>query len=461
MSLRFAEADPAAIPLHLVTAAGLASFREGQAPAARRWLDSTGFKAEDGLVRFVPNADGGVALVAVGVKEALDTWSLAGLATSLPPGTYVLAAEPEADMADRLALGWALGTYTYTRYKKGSDQPTPLLVWPKAADREAVKRLARWTGFARDLITTPTEGMGPAELAEAALAVAKEFGARSEVIVGQALLDRNYPLVHAVGRAAAREPRLIDLTWGDPGHPKVTLVGKGVCFDSGGLDIKPADGMLMMKKDMGGAAIMLALAGAVMQAGLPVRLRVLIPAVENAISGTAFRPGDVYRSRKGLTVEIGNTDAEGRLILADALAEADSEAPDLLIDAATLTGAARVALGVDLPALFCDDDALAADLARIGTAVDDPLWRMPLHKPYRRMLDSPIADMNNVSRGGFAGAVTAAIFLKEFVGKSKAWAHLDLYAWNAEKKPGRPVGGEAMMLRNLHAYLVERFGKAG
>jgi len=460
VGLRFAESDSAAVPLHLVTPAGLAEFRAARTPGVQAWLDATGFKGEEGTVCFVPGADGGVALVAAGMKEPLDTWSLAGLATALPTGTYALAEEPEPHLAERLALGWALGTYRYIRYRKGSEQSAPILVWPKAVDRDAVARLARWTAFARDLITTPSEGMGPAELAEAALAVAEEFGARSEVIVGQALLDRNYPLVHAVGRAAAREPRLIDLVWGDASHPKVTLVGKGVCFDSGGLDIKPADGMLMMKKDMGGAAVMLALAGALMQAKLPIRLRVLIPAVENAISGTAFRPGDVFRSRKGLTVEIGNTDAEGRLILADALAEADSEAPDVLVDAATLTGAARVALGPDLPALFTDDDALAADLARIGASIDDPLWRMPLHKPYRKMLDSPIADLNNVSRGGFAGAVTAAIFLREFVGKSKAWAHLDLYAWNAEKRPGRPVGGEAMMLRNLHAYLVGRFRPA-
>jgi leucyl aminopeptidase len=427
VKLRLVDSAASAVPLHLVAADRLAAFKAGQPAETVRWLDATGFKAEAGSMAVVPGPGGRLGAVVLGVREPLETW--------------------------------ALGGYRFDRFRKAEDKPKPDLVWPAKADRGAVERQARWIAFGRDLISTPTEAMGPADLAAAAKAVADEFGATFTTVVGQALLDQNYPLIHAVGRAASREPRLIDLTWGDPSHPKVTLVGKGVCFDSGGLDIKPADGMLLMKKDMGGAAIMLSLAGALMQAKLPIRLRLLIPAVENAISGDAFRPGDIYKSRKGITVEIGNTDAEGRLILADALAEADAEAPVLLIDAATLTGAARVALGPDLPALFTDDDRLAADLAKAGTEVDDPLWRMPVHKPYRRMLDSPIADINNVSRGGFAGAVTAAVFLGEFVGKAKAWAHLDVFAWNTEKRPGRPVGGEAMLLRCLYAYLVQRFGR--
>lgn len=458
MKLRLVEPAGSATPIHLVSTDTLAAFKAGQPAEVTQWLDATAFRAEAGSVSLVPAAGGSFACAVLGTPKAPDTWTLAGAAADLPPGTYRLASEPEAGLADRLALGWALGSWRFDRFRKPDEKPKPDLVWPKAADRAAVERLARWIAFARELISTPTEAMGPAELAAAAKGVAEEFGARFSTIVGQALLDQNYPLIHAVGRASAREPRLIDLTWGDPSHPKVTLVGKGVCFDSGGLDIKSADGMLLMKKDMGGAAIMLGLTGAIMQAGLKVRLRVLIPAVENAISGTAFRPGDIFESRKGITVEIGNTDAEGRLILADALAEADSEAPELLIDAATLTGAARVALGPELPALFTNDDALATDLARIGAQIDDPLWRMPLHKPYRKLLDSPIADINNTGRGGFAGAITAAVFLSEFVGKAKAWAHLDVYAWNAEKRPGRPVGGEAMMLRCLHALLMQRYG---
>ncbi|WP_368744774.1 M17 family metallopeptidase [Desertibaculum subflavum] len=458
MKLRLVDPSSSAVPIHLVPKEGLDAFKAGQPAETARWLDATAFRAEAGSVSLVPGSGGTVAAVVLGTAKAPDTWTLAGAAADLPPATYRLAAEPEGELASRLALGWALGSYRFDRFRKPDEKPKPDLVWPKSADRAGVTRLARWIAFARDLISTPTEAMGPAELAAAAQGVAEEFGAKFSTVVGQALLDQNYPMIHAVGRAAAREPRLIDFTWGDPSHPKVTLVGKGVCFDSGGLDIKPADGMLMMKKDMGGAAILLALAGAIMQAGLKVRLRLLIPAVENAISGSAFRPGDIFKSRKGITVEIGNTDAEGRLILSDALAEADSEAPELLIDAATLTGAARVALGADLPALFTDDDTLAADLARLGNEVDDPLWRMPLHKPYRKMLESPIADINNVSRGGFAGAVTAAVFLNEFVGKAKAWAHLDLYAWNADKRPGRPVGGEATALRCLHALLVKRYG---
>jgi leucyl aminopeptidase len=300
--------------------------------------------------------------------------------------------------------------------------------------------------------------MGPEELADAAQKVAKEQGARCRVVVGDKLLEENYPTIHAVGRASTRAPRLVDIIWGDESAPKVTLVGKGVCFDTGGLDLKPASGMLNMKKDMSGAAIVLGLGQAIMQAGLRVRLRVLLPCVENSVSGNAMRPRDIIKTRKGLTVEIGNTDAEGRLILCDALAEASDEKPEMIVDAATLTGAARVALGPELPALFCNDDKLANALIAAGAAEDDPMWRMPLYKPYRRLIDSKVADLNNVSDGPQGGAITAALYLNEFVDPSVPWAHLDVMAWNQRSRPGRPEGAEAQTLRAVYTHIAGRFG---
>jgi leucyl aminopeptidase len=355
-----------------------------------------------------------------------------------------------------LALGWALGCYAFTRYK-ARKRSFADLVWPAGADRGLVERLARGIGRARDLINTPTEHLGPTELAGAVEDLAARHDARCRIIAGEALLRENYPMIHAVGRASASPPALADLTWGDDAAPKVTLVGKGVCFDSGGLDLKPSGGMRLMKKDMGGAATLMGLASAVMDARLPVRLRLLVPAVENAVSGNAFRPLDVIRTRKGTTVEIGNTDAEGRLILCDALTEADAEKPTLLIDMATLTGAARTALGPELPALFSQDEALAADLLRAGEAVQDPLWRLPLWPPYRKMLKSSVADINNVSDSPFAGAITAALYLQEFVAKETSWAHIDTYAWNLSSRPGRPEGGEALALRALYRLIDSRF----
>jgi leucyl aminopeptidase len=334
---------------------------------------------------------------------------------------------------------------------------TPSLFWPKGADKGLVRRTAEAIFLARNLINTPASDLGPAELAAAARRVAGHYRAAISVIEGDDLVKRNYPLIHAVGRASPRAPRLIDLTWGDAKAPKVTLVGKGVCFDSGGLDLKTASGMLMMKKDMGGAATLLALATMIMDARLPVRLRLLIPAVENSVSGNAMRPLDVVRSRKGLTVEIGNTDAEGRLILADALAEADAEKPALLIDCATLTGAARVALGPELPALFSNDDGLAAEILAQGARVADPLWRLPLWRPYRSMLESKTADINNAPESGFAGSVTASLFLEEFVAPTTPWVHIDSFAWNHKSRPGRPEGGEALALRALYAMIEARF----
>jgi leucyl aminopeptidase len=365
----------------------------------------------------------------------------------------------DALTATRCALGWALGSYQFTRYH-GADRAPASLVWPKGADRGAVERAGAATFMVRDLVNTPAADMGPAELADAARSLAEEFEADIKITVGNDLLAANFPAIHAVGRASPRPPRLIDITWGRRNDPKVTLVGKGVCFDTGGLDIKPSGAMLTMKKDMGGAAHALGVARMVMMAGLPVRLRVLIPAVENVIAGNAYKPSDILKTRKGLTVEVGNTDAEGRLVLCDALAEADSEKPALLVDFATLTGAARVALGPELPALFVNNEPLASDLVGAAMAASDPLWRLPLWQGYRKGLDSKVADIGNVAGHSFAGAIVAALFLEAFVSKETPWAHLDVFAWNGQAKPGRPEGGEAMGLRAVYGLIEKRFARS-
>ncbi|HTZ38398.1 MAG TPA: leucyl aminopeptidase family protein [Stellaceae bacterium] len=447
-----------AIPLTPLGKAQFARWRDSAAPRERDWAAAVGFAGEPGKSVLVPGEDGRLGHVLVGVAEGeAAMWSVAGLSETLPEGSYRLVAPVEGAGGGHLALGWALGTYAFTRYK-AKPAGKARLVWPADADRGWVERLAGAVFLARDLATTPASDMGPEELAAAAQQVAESQAASCRVVVGDALLAENYPTIHAVGRASTRPPRLVDITWGDPGAPKVTLVGKGVCFDTGGLDLKTASGMLQMKKDMSGAAIALALGQAVMQAGLKLRLRVLLPCVENAVSGNAMRPLDVIRTRKGLTVEIGNTDAEGRLILCDALAEAADEKPALLVDFATLTGAARVALGPELPALFCNDDGLAEALLAAGRAEDDPMWRMPLHKGYRRMIDGKVADLNNVADSPHAGAVIAALYLDAFVDPAVPWAHLDLLAWNPRARPGRPEGAEPQTLRALYAYIAARFG---
>ena len=450
-----------AVPVAAVTHDRLPLWLGAAPEGQRNWVQSIGFSAEPGKFALVPGADGRLASILVGVgsgaADGAGIWALAGLPEALPEGNYRLAAAPAGADPTRLALGWALGTYAFTRY-----HPKPAsgarLVWPEGADRGRVLRLAAAVFLARDLVNTPAGDLGPEELAAAAVQVAEAAGARHRTIVGDQLLAENYPTIHAVGRASQRPPRLVDIGWGDPAAPKVTLVGKGVCFDSGGLDLKPASGMRLMKKDMAGAAIMLALAQAIIDAKLGVRLRVLLPLVENSLSGNALRPLDIIHTRKGLTVEIGNTDAEGRLILCDALTEAASESPALLFDIATLTGAARVALGPDLAALFCNDEPLAQGLLEAAAAEDDPMWRMPLWRPYRKMLDSKVADLNNVSDLPHAGAVTAALYLQEFVPPEIAWAHLDAFAWNPQSRAGRPEGAEATALRALYAYLARRFG---
>jgi leucyl aminopeptidase len=459
MAFNLIDDDAGAVPITVLSKAGLEAWRETASARERDWAAATGFTGEAGKLALVPDKAGklGRVLVGVGDDEAA-MWALAGLSETLPEGSYRLERGPEGGDPTRIALGWALGTYAFTLYRDKKKESQARLVWPEGADRGLAERLAGGICLARDLINTPANDLGPAELAEAAVVVAENAGARHRVITGDALLAENYPTIHAVGRASTRAPRLVDIVWGDERAPRVTLVGKGVCFDSGGLDLKPASGMRMMKKDMAGAAIMLGLAQAVMAGRLPVRLRVLLPLVENAVSGNAMRPLDIVKTRKGITVEIGNTDAEGRLILCDALAEAATERPQMLVDAATLTGAARVALGPELGALFCNDDALAAGLIESGAAEDDPLWRMPLWRPYRKLIDSKAADINNVSESPHAGAITAALYLQEFVEPGIPWAHLDVMAWNTRARPGRPEGAEAQTLRALYAYIAGRFG---
>jgi len=450
-----------AVPLTVLSKAGLAAWRETAPARERDWAAATGFTGEAGKLALVPDQAGKLGRVLVGASENdAAMWALAGLSEKLPEGNYRLERGPDGGDPTRLALGWALGTYAFTLYRDKKKEYRARLVWPEGADRGLAERLANAVCLARDLINTPASDLGPAELAEAAVTVAENAGAKHRVITGDALLAENYPTIHAVGRASSRQPRLVDIRWGDEHAPKVTLVGKGVCFDSGGLDLKPASGMRMMKKDMGGAAIMLGLAQAIMQGGVPVRLRVLLPLVENAVSGNAMRPLDIVKTRKGITVEIGNTDAEGRLILCDALAEACTEQPAMIVDAATLTGAARVALGPELPALFCNDDKLAEGLTAAGMAEDDPMWRLPLWRSYRKLLDSKAADINNVSDGPHAGAITAALYLQEFVEPGIPWAHLDVMAWNTKTRPGRPEGAEAQTLRAVYAYIARQFGQA-
>ena len=446
-----------AIALVPVGRKGFAAWLNTQPAAWGPWVKLAKFKAEAGALCAVPDELGQPSTILVGLGDNDDPWIWAGLPGRLPPGTYRLSLPMDRHRANWVCLGWMLATYHFDRYKKAAVKDWPRLIWPETSDRDWVKSTAKAIGLVRDLINTPAADMGPAELAAAAVEIARTHGAKTHIIVGEDLLAQNYPMIYAVGQAAAagREPRLIDLVWGDDTHPKVTLVGKGVCFDSGGLDLKNSSGMKLMKKDMGGAAHVLGLAAMIMEQKLPVRLRVLIPAVENAVSERAMRPLDVLKTRKGITVEVGNTDAEGRLILGDALWEAGQEKPDLLLDFATLTGAARSALGVDLPALFSNSNGLANRLLAAGDSECDPLWRLPLHKPYRRMLDSKVADICNASDSAYAGAITAALFLQEFVPPGVSWAHLDLMAWNVSARPGRPEGGEALCIRSAFFVIAQ------
>jgi leucyl aminopeptidase len=448
-----------ALPVWPVGTGDVQTWCDAHAGSGAAWVGTAGFTGEAGRVLLLPDEAGGLAGALLGIGKGDDPFIYSALSESLPAGTYRLAGL-EGVHAGHAAFGWALGTYSFAKYK-AREKDVPKLVLPEGVDLDELSDLVDAVFLTRDLVNIPTSDLGPAELEEAVRDVANEFDAPCSVIVGEELLSQNYPMVHAVGRAAAAgaEPRLIDFSWGDDAAPKVTLVGKGVCYDTGGLNLKPGNSMSLMKKDMGGAAHVLALAQLIMRAKLNVRLRVLIPAVENAVSANAFRPGDVLASRKGLSVEIGNTDAEGRLILADALVEADGEAPDLLVDMATLTGAARVALGPDLPPFYTNDDEFAVALSKAAFDNADPLWRMPLWSAYDGWLSSKIADINHISDGGHAGSITAALFLARFVERAKTYVHFDVFAWTPRAKPGRPVGGEAQGIRALFFYLKKTYGR--
>ncbi|MEJ0027994.1 MAG: leucyl aminopeptidase family protein [Rhizomicrobium sp.] len=446
-----------AIPLHAVTKDGLKRFLAELPRRDAAILKSIGFAAGEGELKLVPNAAGDIGAAVLGLGKGDDKLALAVFSEQLPAGTYRFADVPDGVGGANGALAWILGTYQFTRYKKGKTLAARLVL-PDGVDGEEVSRIAAGIFLGRDLINTPANDMGPEELAAAARDVAKKHGAKFAVVVGDALLTQNYPLIHAVGKGSARAPRIASFAWGRAGAPKVTLVGKGIVFDTGGYDLKPASGMLSMKKDMGGAATVLAIADMVMGAGLDVRLSVFVPAAENSVSGSAYRPSDVFPSRKGLTVEIGNTDAEGRLVLADALAEADAAAPDLLIDIATLTGAARTATGFELPPFFTDDEALAADLMKHAALAGDPMWRLPLWRGYESALNSTVADLTNNPNYGYAGAITAALFLNRFVEKAKSWVHFDIAAWVDRPKPGRRAGAEPTAARAIYSLLKDRYG---
>jgi len=454
-------ADPSAAPVTPIVFVTRSTWETEAARLTapqRRFADASAFTGKAGQYLALPGIDGGIDTVLFGLDEddgRRDPFRTGQLPGLLPPGRYRFAGAPHD--ARLSALAFALGSYRFTRYRAG-DKPAARLVPPDGVDAAALTRIADAVTLARDLINTPANDMGPEELALAAAQLAEQFGATVRCTIGDDLKRDNFPLIHAVGQASPRAPRLIDLTWGDAAHPKITLVGKGVCFDTGGLDLKPSSAMLIMKKDMGGAANILALARMVMDAKLPVRLRVLIPAVENAVAGNAFRPLDIFPSHKGLTVEVGNTDAEGRLVLADALALACEDNPDLVIDLGTLTGAARVALGPDLPPFYTRDDRLAADLAACAARENDPLWRLPLWAPYDTWLDSKVADLNNAPAGGFAGSITCALFLQRFVEPTTPWLHVDIYGWTPTAKPARPEGGECQAARAIFSLLCDRYG---
>jgi leucyl aminopeptidase len=445
------------IPIIPLTSDNLGAFIKTADARTQQWVAQNNFTASPGSALIMPNADGGIACILAGINEAPHIWSLAHIPAIAPEGNYHLQADWDAQILQNVALGMQLAQYRFDRYK--TQKPASMkLQLPDSTDQAEITRLETAINFTRDLINTPTNDMQPHHLAQEAKALADSLNVSFTEIVGDDLLTENYPAIHAVGRASDSPPRLLEWRYGDASHPKVTLVGKGVCFDTGGLDLKPYSSMKLMKKDMGGAALIMGLSKAVIEAKLKINLRVLIPAVENSVSANAFRPQDILNTRKGLSVEIGSTDAEGRLVLCDALAAAQEESPDLIIDAATLTGAARAALGTDLPALFSNKDDVAQEMQTLSHACHDPLWHMPLWQGYDAYVESPIADITNSANYRFAGAITAALFLQRFVSPQTNWVHIDSYAWNDSARPGRPAGAEALALRAIYLYLKARYG---
>lgn len=451
------EKDENIIEIEVVSVKDYEKWIDQQSAHLKSWLKVTNFSAKAGDYKIIPDDQGKINKVIFIISPEPFYLSFGSLASFLPEGVYTILGANSHKIFDQIAIAWGLGSYVFSKYKTQTSRNIKLFI-PETANKAHILRTCEAIYLVRDLINTPTNDLGPEQLAMAAKKVADHGGASFSQIVGEDLLKNNYPTIYAVGKGSANPPRLIDIQWGDVNAPKITLVGKGVCFDTGGLDIKPSAGMRYMKKDMGGAAHVLGLAQMIMSAKLPLRLRVLIPAVENAVSGSAYLPGDVIKTRKGLTVEITNTDAEGRLILCDALYEAIQDKPELLIDIATLTGAARVALGTDVAALFCNRDELADDVLRTSETEQDPMWRLPLYKPYRKQLESPVADLVNASFAPYSGgAIIAALYLNEFVTDEIPWLHFDIMGWNVKSRAGQPEGGEATCIRTLFRYLQNRY----
>ena len=449
--------DAAAVPIDLILESDYGRWFGEQDAATQSQLAAQRFEGKRYTQALRFNAEGQLRSVVFGARHHDDIWALGNAALTLPPLAYALSTELPAGTRQRLALGFALGAYQFLRYKPKAARACARLVVEDDNQRGEIDRVAGAVHAARDLVNTPTEDLGPEHMENVVAGLAAAHGAELQCLVGDELLQHNFPAIHAVGRASHRAPRLIELTWGNPGHPRIAILGKGVCFDTGGLDLKSSDGMAMMKKDMGGAAVAIQLAQLIMASGLPVRLQLLVAAVENAVGPNAYRPGEVIATRAGLSVEIGNTDAEGRVILCDALTYAAESSPELMFDFATLTGAARIALGPDLPALFCNREELSLDLIAAGREAGDPLWPMPLWEDYYSMIDSKIADLNNSGGSRLAGAITAALYLKRFVPEQIPWMHLDTYCWS-DGKPGRPAGGDCQGLRAAFAYLQQRYG---
>jgi leucyl aminopeptidase len=461
--MNFLDKRPAqCVPITPVNAESLKDWLKKQDKETQNWVATSDYKAGDGSLLYIPGGKGRLGRVLFGAGKDDSVWTYADLPGRLPKseGGYYIDHKMNAARATQAALGWALGSYQFGRYKSAKKKEFAALAWPDKADRAYVEQAASAVFLVRDLVNTPANDLGPEEIADAAADVAKVSARASiKVITGKDLVKKNYPAIYEVGKGSPRAPRLVDIRWGKDKNPLVTLVGKGVAFDTGGLNLKPGNSMALMKKDMGGAAHVLGLAKMIMAENLPVRLRVLIPTVENSMDGNSFRPSDVIKTRKGISVEVGDTDAEGRLILCDALAEACSEKPELVVDFATLTGAARVALGPDLPAIFSNDKDVARELLEASEAAQDPLWQLPLWQPYKEWLNSKIADTNNISSGGFAGAITAALYLEKFVEKDVPWVHIDTFAWNQSSRPGRPEGGEALGMRAVYELIRNRYGK--